>query len=193
MIAEPGPIEKSQVTVAVLAGGQGRRMGGRDKGLLDYKGKPLIEHLLERLLPQTDKILISANRNIDLYAAYGWPVFADSMPGFQGPLAGIASVLEQCQTPFMLTVPCDSPMLEPNYLELMISGLNSQPLQPVVATDESRLQPVYVLVGKHHLKSVQHCLDSGERAIKAWLLGREYQTVCFAEKMFENINSAEQL
>lgn len=168
-------------------------MGGRDKGLLDYKGRPLIEHLLERLSPQTDNILINANRNLEQYSGYGLPVIVDTLAGFQGPLAGIASALGQCQTPFVLTVPCDSPMLELNYLEKMMSSLQDSPQQPVVATDVQRLQPVYLLVGKHHLKSINGYLEQGERAIKGWLRGQGYQTACFPERMFENINNPGQL
>jgi molybdenum cofactor guanylyltransferase len=186
-------VSPTQVSVAILAGGQGRRMGGDDKGLLDFKGKPLIEHILGQLIPQTEQILINANRNLERYRCYGYPVIVDEKAGFHGPLSGIASVLESSKTPFLLTVPCDAPMLEPNYLKKMIAALQNKPDEPVVAADGKRLQPVYLLVGKQHQESINQFIEQGNRAIKDWLQGREYQSVEFPEKMFENINFPQQL
>ena len=98
----------------VLAGGQARRMGGRDKGLLPFAGRPLVEWAIESLAPQVSTLLISANRNLDAYGAYGFPVVADLEQGFQGPLAGILSAMRAARTAWILTLPCDGPQPPPD-------------------------------------------------------------------------------
>ena len=95
------------VTALVLAGGRGQRMGGTDKGLIELSGKPMIEHILERLEPQCDHIIINANRNVDRYASYGHPVLRDSLGDYQGPLAGFSTGLRHAKTPFIMTLPLE--------------------------------------------------------------------------------------
>ncbi|HMX17345.1 MAG TPA: molybdenum cofactor guanylyltransferase, partial [Rhodocyclaceae bacterium] len=97
------------VTGLVLAGGLGRRMGGADKGLLDYAGRALVAAAIERLRPQVGTLMVNANRNGEAYAAFGFPVLADAVAGFAGPLAGLQAGLAACTTPLLVTVPCDSP------------------------------------------------------------------------------------
>lgn len=98
-----------RVAAVILAGGQGRRMGGADKGLLDYRGRPLVEWVLDALAPQVAEILISANRNLDRYARYGRRVLPDALPDFPGPLAGVLAALDAVDTEWLLAVPCDTP------------------------------------------------------------------------------------
>src|SRR5687767_10821159 len=105
------------ITGVILAGGQGRRMGGADKGLVEFLGKPLISHVIQRLSPQVDEILISANREMETYAALGHPVMADALEGFAGPLAGLHMGMTEARHPYVLTVPCDTPLLPMSLVE----------------------------------------------------------------------------
>ena len=109
------------ITGIVLAGGLGRRMGGVDKGLVDFLGKPLVAHVIQRLNPQVDEILINANREIDRYAAFGHPVIQDDIEGFAGPLAGLHKGMREAKHPYVLTVPCDSPLLPMNLVGRLIN------------------------------------------------------------------------
>src|SRR5947209_13773900 len=101
----------SEVTGVVLAGGQGSRMGGVDKGLQPFRGRPMVAHVLERLAPQVGTVLVNANRNIDAYEAFGYRVIADEIEGFAGPLTGFERGLAHAVTPLLVTAPCDSPFL----------------------------------------------------------------------------------
>ena len=109
------------VTGIVLAGGLGRRMGdtvdGVDKGLLSLSGKPLVAHVIERLVPQVDVLLVNANRNADSYAQFGCQVVPDVIGGFAGPLAGLHAGMLAAATEWVVTAPCDSPLLPPNLVE----------------------------------------------------------------------------
>src|ERR1041385_8160772 len=106
---------KHLVTAAVLAGGRATRMGGEDKGLMELEpGRPMIAYVVTALQPQAQAVMINANRNIDRYAKYADTVVMDALPDFQGPLAGIAACLKACPTPYLLTVPCDSPLVAPD-------------------------------------------------------------------------------
>src|SRR5687767_9816016 len=105
------------VTGVILAGGQGSRMGGIDKGLRDFRGRPLVGHAIERLAPQVDELLINANRNPEAYARFGYPVIADEIPGFAGPLAGFERGLAHARGDLVVTAPCDSPFLPADLVE----------------------------------------------------------------------------
>ncbi|MGB9128090.1 MAG: molybdenum cofactor guanylyltransferase, partial [Thiobacillus sp.] len=104
-------LASARVAAVILAGGQGQRMGGADKGLIGYRGRPLIEWALAALSPQVGEILISANRNFETYAAYGHRVLPDTLPDFPGPLAGVLAALEAVNVDWLLVVPCDTPHL----------------------------------------------------------------------------------
>src|SRR5205814_3308446 len=102
-------IDKSEITGLILAGGRGSRMGGVDKGLQAHLGMPLAMHALLRLSPQVGEVMINANRNLAAYESMGVPVWPDPLPEYPGPLAGWLAGLEHCSTPYMVTVPCDTP------------------------------------------------------------------------------------
>ncbi|MGA7982585.1 MAG: molybdenum cofactor guanylyltransferase MobA, partial [Chromatiaceae bacterium] len=108
---------RETVTGVILAGGMARRMGGQDKGLVHFSGRPLIEWVIEALRPQVRALLINANRHREIYAAYGCPVVADDIDGFQGPLAGFASAMAAAATPWIVTAPCDGPFLARDLVE----------------------------------------------------------------------------
>ena len=101
------PISREQITAVILAGGRGRRMGGDDKGLVELNGRPLIKHVLAVIAPQVSSVILNANRNLDRYAGFGYPVVRDDLLGFQGPLAGFAAAMAAATTPYLITMPCD--------------------------------------------------------------------------------------
>jgi len=166
-------------------------MGGIDKGWADFEGKPLIAHVLERLQPQTHSILISANRNLDAYRALGYPVLKDRIDGFQGPLAGLASLLQACPTEWLATVPCDAPGLPNDYLVRMASAAEQTPgTRIVVAHNGDRLQPVHMLVARNLLDDLLSHLQQGGRKVRGWLGQYAYQTADFSDQpqAFFNLN-----
>jgi molybdopterin-guanine dinucleotide biosynthesis protein A len=134
----------SDITAAILAGGEGRRVGGGDKGLLRLGGTPLIEHVVERLLAQAGAILICANRNADEYARFG-QVLADVGQGFHGPLAGIANALDHSSTPWVLTVPVDAPNPAQDLAERLHAAATATDAAAAVAHDGVRRQPLFAL------------------------------------------------
>lgn len=134
------PFDRKTVTAAILAGGQGRRVGGRDKGLLHLAGLPLIAHAIAALRAQVGTIVVCANRNANEYAQFA-PVIADTTPGFHGPLAGITSALAQCQTPWLLTFPVDCPQ-PPADLARRLHAAN---VRVAAAHDGGGRQPLFAL------------------------------------------------
>ena len=186
-------IDSSDVTAVILAGGQGRRMGGQDKGLLDFGGRLMIEIIIEALENQRIDIVINANRNQSTYQSYGYPVISDDLKDFQGPLAGFASAMAAVKTKFILTLPCDSPMLADNFVECFIESHNREQAPVCVAHDGKRLQPVYALIDTGLLDDLKRFLQIGERKIDRWYAQYSYANVDFsnATTMFENINTPE--
>ncbi len=186
-------IDSSDVTAVILAGGQGRRMGGQDKGLLDFGGRLMIEIIIEALENQRIDIVINANRNQSTYHSYGYPVISDDLKDFQGPLAGFASAMAAVKTKFILTLPCDSPMLADNFVERFIESHNREQAPVCVAHDGERLQPVYALIDTGLLDDLKRFLQIGERKIDRWYAQHSYANVDFstATTMFENINTPE--
>ena len=186
-------IDSSDVTAVILAGGQGRRMGGQDKGLLDFGGRLMIEIIIEALENQRIDIVINANRNQSTYQSYGYPVISDDLKDFQGPLAGFASAMAAVKTKFILTLPCDSPMLADNFVERFIESHNREQSSVCVAHDGERLQPVYALIDTGLLDDLKRFLQNGERKIDRWYAQYSFANVDFstATTMFENINTPE--
>ncbi|MGB1310555.1 MAG: molybdenum cofactor guanylyltransferase MobA [Leucothrix sp.] len=182
------------VTVAILAGGQGRRFGGQDKGLVEVLGKPLIEHILEQLGTETQSIVINANRNQAIYSAYGYPVIEDVMADYQGPLAGFASVMECVDAEYVITLPCDAPTVPHDYVSRMLKAQKQSAAEIVVASDGSRLQPVHALIARRFLPSLKAFLERGERKIDRWYAEHKMVTVDFSDtpEVFHNLNTKEQ-
>lgn len=182
------------VTVAILAGGQGRRFGGQDKGLVKVSGRPLIEIILEQVSSETSNIVINANRNQALYAGYGYPVVEDILPGFQGPLAGFASLMQQLNCDFILTLPCDAPSVPRQYLARMKAAQQTSNADIVVASDGKRLQPVHALIATRLLPSLKAFLEHGERKIDRWYAEHKMVSVDFSDQTeaFHNLNTEAQ-
>lgn len=156
------------ITGVLLAGGQARRMGGIDKGLVPLRGRPMIEYALEALRPQVGRLLINANRNLETYARYGVPVVPDSISGYQGPLAGISSALSVVETPFLLTAPCDSPLFAPDLAACLYEALAATQADLAVAHDGRRQQPVFLLLRRELAADLQAYLEGGDRKIDLW-------------------------
>lgn len=186
-------IQTRDITAVILAGGQGRRMGGQDKGLLDFGGRLIIEILIEALQSQQLDIVINANRNLSTYQSYGYPVIGDKLKDFQGPLAGFASTMAEVKSNYILTLPCDSPLLADNFGARFIETHNREQKSVCVAHDGTRLQPVYALIDTGLLEDLKLFLQSGERKIDRWYAQHTYATVDFSDEatMFENINTPE--
>ena len=157
------------VSILVLAGGLARRMGGEDKGLVPLAGRTMIDHVLERVRPQAAEVLVNANRNLDRYAAFGHRVVPDSPGGFLGPLAGIASALPWVTTEFLLTVPCDAPLVVPDLAARLRAACVAADADAAVADDGERLQPVFLLLRTRVAPDLLAYLEAGGRKIDTWL------------------------
>lgn len=189
----------ADITGLILAGGRAQRMGGMDKGLVPFMNKPLIEHAIARLNSQVAAILINANRNQDRYAQYGYAVAADHHPDFAGPLAGFAAGLEYCNTEYLLSVPCDSPVFPLNLSERMLEALvNTQSDLVYASSSDSSgaiwAQPVFCLMRRSVNQSLRDFLNQDGRKIDRWYETLRSSTVVFAdEAAFANTNTPEEL
>ena len=186
-------IVPQQITALILAGGKSRRMGGRDKGLLPFGDGTLVSHVVAAVRPQVGAVVISANRNRDAYAQLGYPVLADPLDDFQGPLAGFLAGLEQMQTEYLLTLPCDGPFVSPDLAARLATGLAEAHAEIAVAHDGRRLQPVYALLQRSVLPGLREALEEGERKIDRWYPRHRWVTVDFSDatQQFDNINTPE--
>lgn len=187
-------IERRDITGLVLAGGQGSRMGGIDKGLQSFRGQPLVQHALQRLSPQVHTTLVSANRHLDRYRSFGAPVLTDSLPGHAGPLAGFLAGLQHCRTEWLACVPCDSPMFPLDLVERLAHALRTQGGDIAIARTGTQLQPVFCLMKTHTADSLMRHLDAGGRRIERWCVEHGCVEVPFEEKAaFANANTLEEL
>ena len=158
----------ADITGVILAGGRAQRMGGMDKGLIPLNGKPMVEHILDAVRPQVGALLINANRNLEDYGRYGLPVITDRMGDYFGPLVGMASALEVSTTPYLLTVPCDSPLIPADLAARLYQELQEADAEISVAHDGERMQPVFALLRRELLPSLLAYLDAGGRKIDTW-------------------------
>jgi molybdenum cofactor guanylyltransferase len=181
------------VSGVVLAGGQGRRMGGVDKGLQPLRGKPMAQWALERLAPQVDEILINCNQNLDAYARFGYRLVRDEIGGFAGPLAGLHASLKAAAHPLVVTVPCDSPFLPCDLVSRLKQHLMEKDL--AVAKTGDQPHPVFSLVRRDVLGNLEAFLRSGGRKIDAWYASLATVEVSFDDEAdaFRNINTLEEL
>jgi molybdenum cofactor guanylyltransferase len=181
------------VTGIVLAGGQGRRMGGVDKGLQPLRGRPMVAWAIERLEPQVDEILLNANQNPEAYAALGYRVVPDSLGGFAGPLAGLHAGLHAAAHPLAVTVPCDSPFLPLDLVARLKSALGDNDL--AVARTGDQPHPVFALVRRGVLPHLEAFLSGGGRKIDAWYATLAAVEVSFDDQpeAFRNINTLQEL
>jgi molybdopterin-guanine dinucleotide biosynthesis protein A len=169
------PLHQEAITGVILAGGRGSRMGGADKGMQNFNGVPLALHTLMRLSPQVGEVMINANRNLAAYESFGVPVWPDStgLGDYAGPLAGFLTGLERCETPYLLTVPCDTPLFPLDLVARMAEALAREDADMAVAAareedGQLRPQPVFCLMRTSLLESLLRFTQGGGRKIDAW-------------------------
>lgn len=184
------------ITGIILAGGRAKRMGGQDKGLLSVHGQPMIKLIIDQLAPQVNGIIINANRNIDQYKLFNYPVVSDDdSDGFHGPLAGMLSTMKASKTDYILSVPCDSPFLPSDFSVRLLTELLHSDADICVVHDGDRMQPVFALIKTCLVESLQRFLDNGERKIDLWY--KQHHTVLTDFSDYRgislNINTPEEL
>ena len=179
--------------VLILAGGKGTRMKGADKGLIKVHGKYIIKHLIKMSSKYSSDIFVNANRNIDAYRKLKCNVIKDILNDYQGPLAGIYSGLLQIKTDYIITLPCDGPLISDEYFTRMLESTLTDKIKCAYCND--RLQPVYALIPKKLIDSLEKFLNSGERKIDKWYSKCGLEIVDFSDKqeIFINVNSEEEL
>ena len=178
-----------RLTGVVLAGGRGQRMGGADKGLSVLHGRPLVAHVIDRLAPQVDEVLLNANRNLDTYAGFGYTVVPDADMSFSGPLAGLRVALAHVCA-WVLTVPCDAPFFPADLAGKLTASLAAQGKTVAVARTVDGVQPVFCLAHRDVLAGLDAFLASGGRRFGAWLAEVGACEVDFEDAAaFDNLNS----
>ena len=165
-------------------------MGGADKGLIEYRGRPLIEWVLAALRPQVGELVISANRNLDTYAAYGHRVLPDTLPDFPGPLAGVLAALEAVTADWLLVVPCDTPHLPGDLVVRLLDAAHQEDVPLAIAADDTRTHHACFVVRTDQRDSLAAFLARGERAVRHWQAGLASTTVLFDAAGFANFNEA---
>ena len=183
------------ISAIILSGGRATRMNGVDKGLMLLQNKPLIAHVIARLKPQVDEILINANREIAQYEAFGLPVLKDENEEFIGPLAGFSLGLQHTKHKYVLTVPCDSPLLPLDLVERLLNGMTEALADIAVASSDGDTHPVFCLMKKSVLPSLTAFLEQGERKVSAWQKSQKYVEVDFSDNSdgFINLNTFDDL
>lgn len=182
-------ITREALTGMILAGGQGRRMGGRDKGLEPFADRPLVAHVRERLAGRVAEVLINANRNLERYRSLADRVVTDAEDGYQGPLMGIYTGLRAATTPWLVVVPCDTPALPDDLVERLVKGLGEHDI--AVAFDGERLHPVVALIRTSLADDLAAALADGERKIDRWYARHAWCRVDVSDcpDAFANLNT----
>ena len=185
-------ISKNEITVVILAGGKASRMDGEDKGLIVFRELPLIAHVVNVVKPKVSQILISANRNIEEYANFG-KVIRDDLKGFQGPLAGISKALKVCSTPYLLVLPCDSPLVDASLIDSLIEKMEVSKVDICVAHDGSIMHATFALMKTKLEKSLEEFLEEGGRKMALWYRQQSLERIDVSShlEVLTNINRPE--
>jgi molybdopterin-guanine dinucleotide biosynthesis protein A len=191
-------MDTSHITGLILAGGRGTRMGSVDKGLQQFRGAPMAMHVMLRLSPQVDRIMINANQNLGPYEGFGVPVWPDEMPDFAGPLAGLHTGMVHCETEYLVTAPCDSPFLPSDLVQRLSEALEANDADVAIAvTGEGETRqphPVFCLTKASLLPHLTHYLQEGGRKFEKWYASLKSVEVHFDdEDAFRNINTLDDL
>ena len=183
-------IDKNNITTVILSGGRSSRMQGEDKGLILLNDKPLISYVVDVVDDRAGRLLISANRNIDAYQQYG-EVIRDELTDFQGPLAGIAKAMAEADTPYLLILPCDSPLVNEILVDRLIQCMADKDMDICVADDGSHIHPTFAIMKTSLKDNLLAFLDSGERKLGLWIEQNNFQKVDFSDqpKVFINLNN----
>lgn len=192
-------ISKDDVTGVILAGGRGSRMGGADKGLQNFRGMPMAMYTLLRLAPQVGEVMVNANRNLSAYESFGVPVWPDALADYAGPLAGFLTGLEHCETEYMVTVPCDTPLFPQDLVARLAEALEREGAEIAMAAapeedGQVRAQPVFSLLRRDLMESLVRFTHGGGRKIDAWTAQHRTVLVPFADPAaFSNANTLAEL
>ncbi len=186
---------RPNITGVILSGGEGRRMGGVDKGLELLDGRPLVHLVLERLRPQVGRVVISANRNLERYREFGCAILADRMPGYCGPLAGLQAAMFQADTPLLLAAPCDSPRLPTDLAARLEEALEAAHADLAVPLAGDRVHRAFCLARRELLPRLDAFLISGGRKLGLWYESLQVVEVDFEDQAaaFANLNSMDDL
>ncbi|WP_020161140.1 MULTISPECIES: molybdenum cofactor guanylyltransferase MobA [Methylobacter] len=186
---------QTKVTGVILAGGLARRMNNQDKGLVNFKGRPMISYAIAALSPMVDQLIINANRNMEQYRQFGLPVVADQTDSFDGPLAGVLTAMIYANADVLVVMPCDSPLVTTEHLEKLLSTRAEQNADVAVAFDGERLHPVFLAIKSTLKNSLEAYLASGQRKIDLWLERQNMVKADFSDtpEIFMNINTMNEL
>jgi len=186
-------IQDNHITGIILAGGKAKRMGGQDKGLIRLANKTMVEHIATALGPQVGTLLVNANRNPERYRRFGYPVVPDQVGGYLGPLAGMASGMEHAKTTYVVTVPCDSPLIPPDLVGRLYRAMVAEQAEISVAHDGQRMQPVFALLRTTLQDSIKKFLAGGDRKTILWYAWHKMALADFSDhpNMFLNVNTPE--
>ena len=180
---------ETKYSCIILAGGEGKRVDGQDKGLLTYKNKTLMQHVIDRVSPQVDEIIISANRNIKKYETYNYPVVSDSANEYRGPMAGIAAALPYCNNEWVLIVPCDMPFLPDDIVATLSDDIKNTEI--CIAEDNQRLQLVF-FINKNLQPSLTRSLQNDQLRLMQWVNSHHPKIIKFSKNnSFRNLNHTE--
>ena len=184
-------------TGLILAGGAGRRTGGRDKGLIPWSGKPLVVHVAGRLRAQVDRLLVSCNRNFEQYATIAGVTIADSRRDFQGPLAGLEAAAPHIHTEFVIVSACDTPLLPNDLVQRLLVPLVNKgagDFDISFVHDGEREQYLCAALRTTCLASLRDYLDEGQRTVRHWYREQKSIAVDFSDETdcFRNYNCLEE-
>jgi molybdopterin-guanine dinucleotide biosynthesis protein A len=182
---------QTKVTGVILAGGLARRMNKQDKGLVNFKGRPMVSYAIAALAPLVDQLFINANRNIEQYRQFGWPVISDQTDSFDGPLAGVLAAMIHADADVLLVIPCDSPLIKAEHLQKLLVACAENDADVAVAFDGERLHPVFLAIKTTLKTNLQEYLASGQRKMALWLEQQNLVKVDFSNEpeIFSNINT----
>jgi molybdopterin-guanine dinucleotide biosynthesis protein A len=186
---------QTKVAGVILAGGRALRMNKQDKGLMNFKGRPMVSYALAALTPVVDYVFINANRNIDQYRQFGKPVISDQTDSFDGPLAGVLTAMIHADADLLVVMPCDSPLIKTQHLQKMLSVRAENNADVAVAFDGIRMHPVFLVIKTILQTSLQDYLACDQRKVAAWLAQQNLVQVDFSNEpeIFSNINTMEEL
>ena len=181
----------NHISCIILAGGQGKRVESQDKGLITFEQKPLVQHAIESVRPQCNEIIISANRNLSEYRAYGFPVISDNSSGYQGPMAGIAAAIPHCRHEWVLVIPCDMPYLPTTLVERLYSGKGKSSISIAEVRDslnQNYLQLAF-LINRSMQVLLKQSLDNNQLKLMHWIKQQDTTVIPFTKKEnFKNFN-----
>jgi molybdopterin-guanine dinucleotide biosynthesis protein A len=186
---------QTKVAGVILAGGRARRMNNQDKGLVNFKGSPMVSYAIAALAPVVDCIFINANRNIDQYRQFGWPVISDQTDSFDGPLAGILAGMIHADADILVVIPCDSPLIKTEHLQKLLLTRAENNADAAVAFDGVRLHPVFLAIKTSLQANLQDYLAHGHRKVAVWLERQNLIQVDFSNEpeIFCNVNTMAEL